>query len=324
MRTVPGVSSAAAVTPLPLSGNNSIITFQVEGRPVPRSEEPSADIKIATPNYFHTMNIPLLSGRDFNDRDDVNAPGVVIVNQAFAQRFFPNENVLGKHITPGASNHGKPQPREIIAVVGNVKGRRLDVQDLPEYYIPLAQLNFGSMTVCLRTSVEPHSLTSAVRNVVSSMDSDLPVYDIKTMDEYLAATLATPRFNAMLLQAFAALALLLTAVGLYGVISYAVAQRTHEIGVRITLGATRSSVVRMILKSGLRLTAIGVGSGVALSLVAARFVASLSNVLFGVKPTDAVTFAAVIAIVAVVSALACYVPAWRASKVDPMVALRYE
>jgi predicted permease len=324
MRTVPGVSSAAAVTPLPLSGNNSIITFQIEGRPVPRSEEPSADIKIATPNYFHTMNIPLLSGRDFQERDDVNAPGVIIVNQAFAQRFFPNESVLGKHITPGASNHGKPQPREIIGVVGNVKGRRLDVPDVPEYYIPLGQLNFGSMTVCLRTSVEPHSLTSAVRNVVSSMDSDLPVYDIKTMDEYLSATLATPRFNAMLLQAFAGLALLLTAIGLYGVVSYAVAQRTHEIGVRITLGATRSSVVGMVLKSGLQLTAIGVAAGVALSLAATRFVSSLSSILFGVKPTDTLTFAAVIVMVAAVSLLACYIPAWRASKVDPMLALRYE
>jgi predicted permease len=324
LRTVPGVSSAGAVTPLPMSGNGAIITFQIEGRPVARSEEPSADIKIATPNYFHTMNIPLMSGRDFSDRDDAHAPGVVIVNQAFAQKFFPNEDVLGKHITPGASNHGKPQPREIIGVVGNVKGRRLDVQDLPEYYIPYAQLNFGSMTVCLRTSVEPHSLTSAVRNVVSSMDSDLPLYDIKSMDEYLGATLATPRFNSMLLQAFGGLAILLTAVGLYGVISYAVAQRTHEIGVRMTLGASRGSVIAMVLKSGLQLTAIGVVAGVVLALISARFISSLNNVLFGVKPTDALTFAAVVAIVAVVSLLACYIPAWRASKVDPMVALRYE
>ena len=324
LQNVPGVASVAAVTPLPMSGNAAMITFQIEGRPVPRSEEPAADIKIATPNYFHTMNIPLMSGRDFNDRDDAKAPGVVIVNQAFAQKFFPNENVLGKHITPGASNHGNPPPREIIGVVANVKGRRLDVQDLPEYYIPYAQLNFGSMTVCLRTSVEPHSLTSAVRNVVASMDSDLPIYDIKTMDEYLTATLATPRFQSMLLQAFAGLAILLTAVGLYGVISYAVAQRTHEIGVRITLGASRGSVIGMVLKSGLQLTGIGVAAGIALSLIAGRFISSLNNVLFGIKPTDAVTFAAVIAIVASVSVVACYIPAWRASKVDPMLALRYD
>jgi ABC-type antimicrobial peptide transport system permease subunit len=156
------------------------------------------------------------------------------------------------------------------------------------------------------------------------MDPDLPLYDIKSMDEYLAATLTTPRFQAMLLEGFAGLALLLTAIGLYGVVSYAVAQRTHEIGVRMTLGASRNNVVGMVLKSGLQLTGIGLAAGVVLSLLAGRFIASLNSVLFGVKSTDALTFAAVIAIVAAVSLLACYIPAWRASKVDPMIALRYE
>lgn len=324
LQTLPGVTSVAAVAGLPLSGNNAIITFTIEGRPVPKSDEPSADIKVITTNYFHTLSIPFVAGRDFTQRDDDKAPGVVIVNQAFAQRFFPNENAVGKHMTPGATNHGEPQPREIIGVVGNVKSRRLDVEDRPEYYIPDTQLNFGSMAVCLRTSVDPHSITSAVRNLVSSMDPDLPLYDIKTMDEYLAATLTTPRFQAMLLEGFAGLALVLTAIGLYGVISYAVAQRTHEIGVRITLGASRGNVVRMVLKSGLQLTAIGLAAGVVLSLLASRFIASLSSVLFGVKPTDALTFAAVIAIVAAVSLLACYIPALRAAKVDPIIALRYE
>jgi ABC-type antimicrobial peptide transport system permease subunit len=211
-----------------------------------------------------------------------------------------------------------------VGVVGNVKSRRLDVDDRPEYYIPDTQLNFGSMAVCLRASVDPHSVTSQVRSVVSSMDPDLPLYDIKTMDEYLAATLTTPRFQAMLLEGFAGLALVLTAIGLYGVVSYAVAQRTHEIGVRITLGASRSNVVKMVLKSGLRLTAIGLAAGIVLSLIASRFIASLSSVLFGVKPTDALTFVVVVVIVAAISLLACYIPAWRASKVDPMVALRYE
>ncbi|MGC2695309.1 MAG: ABC transporter permease [Candidatus Angelobacter sp.] len=324
LETLPGVVSAAAVTPLPLSGNGAIISFQIEGHPVPKSESPSADIKVATPAYFHTLNIPQLSGRDFNERDDLNAPGVVIVNQAFAQRFFPNENVLGKRITPGAANHGKPQPREIIGVIANVKGRRLDVQDLPEYYVPYTQLNFGAMTVCLRTSVDPHSITSAVRNVVSSMDHDLPLYDIKTMDDYLSATLATPRFHSMLLEAFAGLALLLTGIGLYGVIAYAVAQRTHEIGVRITLGATRANVVKMVLRSGLQLTSIGVICGVVLSLIATRLATSFSSLLFGIKPTDGLTLGVVIALVTIVSLLACYIPAYRASKVDPMIALRYE
>ena len=324
LRALPGVVSAAAVTPLPLSGSNSIITFEIEGRPVPKAEEPSADIKVVTPDYFHTFNIPIKSGRDFTDHDNDKAPGVVIVNEAFASRYFPNENPIGKHMTPGASNHGKPQPREIVGIVGNVKSQRLDVEDRTEYYIPDTQLNFGSMTVCLRTSVEPHSITPSVRNVIASMDRDLPIYDIKTMDEYLAATLTTPRFQSTLLQAFGGLALLLTAVGLYGVISYTVAQRTREIGVRMTLGASRPQVVQMVLKSGLQLTGIGVAAGLVLALIAAKFATSFSSVLFGIKPTDVVTFSAVVGIVAVVSLLACYIPAYRASKVDPIIALRYE
>jgi predicted permease len=324
MRALPGVVSAAAVTPLPMSGNNSIITFEIEGRPVPKAEEPSADIKVVTPDYFHTFNIPIKSGRDFTDHDNDKSSGVVIVNEAFALRFFPNENPIGKHITPGASNHGKPQPREIVGIVGNVKSQRLDVEDRTEYYIPDTQLNFGSMTVCLRTSVEPHSILPSVRNVIASMDRDLPIYDVKTMDEYLAATLTTPRFQSTLLQAFGGLALLLTAVGLYGVISYTVAQRTREIGVRMTLGASRSQVVQMVLKSGLQLTGIGVAAGLVLSFIAAKLATSFSSLLFGIKPTDVVTFSAVVGIVAVVSLLACYIPAYRASKVDPIIALRYE
>ncbi len=321
---LPGVVSAGAVTPLPLSGNNAMITFQIEGRPVPKSEEPSADIEIASPGFFKTLNIPMLRGRDFSERDDTKAPGVVIVNEAFAHKYFPNEDAVGKHITPGAANSGKPQVREIVAVVGNVKNRSLDMEDVPVYYIPSTQLNFGSMAVCLRTSNDPHSVTSAVRSVVSSMDPDLPVYDIKTMEEYLATSVATQRFNAMLLEAFAGLALLLTGIGLYGVIAYAVAQRTHEIGVRMTLGASRSQVVQMVLKSGLQLTGIGVGAGLVLALVAAKFATSFSSLLFGIKSTDVVTFSAVVGMVTVVSLLACYIPAYRASKVDPMIALRYE
>jgi len=324
LRNVPGVVSAGAVTPLPLSNNNAMISFQIEGRPVPKAEAPSADIETVSPEFFHTFNIPLLRGRDFSERDDTKAPGVMIVNDAFARKYFPNEDPVGKHVTPGVANSGKPQPREIIGVVGNVKARNLETEDVPAYYIPATQLNFGSMTVCLRTSVEPHSLTSAVRDVVASMDPDLPLYDVKTMNDYLAASVATPRFNAQLLEAFAGLALLLTGIGLYGVISYAVTQRTHEIGVRITLGATRASVVRMVLKSGLQLTGIGIVAGVVLSLIAARFATVFSNLLFGIKATDATTFVAVVLMVAVVSLLACYIPAYRAAKVDPMIALRYE
>jgi putative ABC transport system permease protein len=324
LRSLPGVTSAGAVTPLPLSGNNAMITFQIEGHPVPKSEEPAADIAVISPDYFRTLNIPMLRGRDFTEHDDSKAAGVVIINQAFAHKYFANEDPLGKHMTPGASNSGKAQPREIVGVVANVKNRNLEAEELPGYYVPSTQLNFGSMAVCLRTSVDPHSLTSAVRNVVASMDPDLPLYDVKTMEEYLSASVATPRFNALLLEAFAGLALLLTGIGLYGVISYAVTQRTHEIGVRITLGATRASVVRMVLRSGLQLTGIGIVAGVIFSLVAAKFATAFSRLLFGVKSTDAVTFIAVVLMVGLVSLLACYIPAYRAAKVDPMIALRYE
>lgn len=324
VRNLPGVVSAGAVTPLPLSGGNAMITFQIDGHPVPKSEAPAADVEIASPGLFNTLNIPLLRGRDFSERDDSKAPGVIVVNEAFARKYFPNDDPVGKHITADASNSGTPPAREIIAVVGNVKNRSLDAEDVPVYYVPSTQLNFGSMAVCLRTGNDPHSVTSAVRNVVSSMDPDLPVYDIKTMEEYLSTSVATQRFNAMLLEAFAGLALLLTGIGLYGVIAYAVAQRTHEIGVRMTLGASRSQVVQMVLKSGLQLTGIGVAAGVCLSLVAARFATSFSALLFGIKPTDSLTFAVVICLVTGVSLLACYIPAYRASKVDPMIALRYE
>jgi putative ABC transport system permease protein len=194
----------------------------------------------------------------------------------------------------------------------------------PEYYLPHAQQPFASLTICLKMAGDPHALASAARNTIASIDPDLPVYDVRTMQEYIAQTLATPRFHAMLLEAFSALALVLTAIGLYGVVSYAVAQRTHEIGVRMTLGASRSQVVQMVLKSGLQLTGIGVTAGVLLSLAAARFASSFSALLFGIKPTDAVTFAVVVGLVTAVSLLACYIPAYRASKVDPMIALRCE
>jgi len=211
-----------------------------------------------------------------------------------------------------------------VGIVGNVRHEALSGDLTPEYYLPHAQQPFASLTICLKTAGDPHALTSAARNTIASMDPDLPVYDVRTMQEYIAQTLATPRFHAMLLEAFAGLALLLTGIGLYGVIAYAVAQRTHEIGVRMTLGASRSQVVEMVLKSGLQLTGIGVAAGVLLSLAAARFATSFSSLLFGTKPTDALTFAVVICLVTAVSLLACYIPAYRASKVDPMIALRYE
>jgi putative ABC transport system permease protein len=324
LQALPGVTAAAGITPLPLSGNNYSISFQIEGRPVPAADEPSAAFRVGTPGYFQAMGIPMLNGRDFTPGDVENSPLVTIINEAFARRYFPNENPIGKRIIPGVRRHGENVPREIVGIVGNVRHEALSGDVTPEYYLPHAQQPFASLTICLKTTGDPHSLTSAARNAIASIDPDLPVYDVRTMQEYIAQTLATPRFHAMLLEAFAGLALLLTGIGLYGVIAYAVAQRTHEIGVRMTLGASRSEVVRMVLKSGFQLTAIGVAVGVVLSLIVARFATSFSSLLFGTKPTDAGTFATVIGIITIVSLLACYIPAYRASKVDPMIALRYE
>ena len=324
LQHLPGVQSAAAVAPLPLSNNNLVITFQIEGRRVPAADEPFADLRYASPGYFHTIGIPIEHGRDFSQRDDRKSTPVVIVNEAFAKRYFPNEAALGKHIIPGITENGKEVSREIVGVVGNVRHRSLSEGFTPEYYLPSDQSPSSSMTICLRALTDASSLTSAARNTVSSMDPDLPLYDIKTMEDYVSASVAQPRLQAMLLEAFAALALILTAIGIYGVVAYSVAQRTHEIGIRMTLGATRRDVLEMVFKSGLRLTALGIFLGAVGAVIVARGFDSFNSLLFQVSPLDAATFASVIAILVLVSLLASYIPAWRATRVDPMIALRYE
>jgi predicted permease len=323
LQALPGVTSAAGITPLPLSGGNYVISFQIEGRPVPKADEPAADFRVASPGYFHTLGIPLLNGRDFTARDNGSAPQVTVINEEFARKFFPNENPIGKRIVPGARQHGQNVAREIIGVVGNVRHNSLTGILTPEYYLPYAQQP-NSITICIKTAGDPHALASSVRNVISSMDTDLPLYGVRTMEEYVSMMLATPHFHALLLEGFAALALILTAIGLYGVVAYAVTLRTHEIGVRMTLGATRTNVTQMVLKSGFKLTAIGIVTGIIGSLIAARSLTAFTNLLFGVKPTDTITFVTVVGVLTAVSLLACYIPAYRASKVDPMIALRYE
>jgi len=323
LRTLPGVVSAAGVTPLPLSNNNMVITFQIEGHPVPRADEPFADIRIASPEYFRTLGIPLISGRDFSERDDMKGNRVMIINQAFARKFFPDENPIGKHIKTGVDDEKAP-PREIVGVVGNVKHRRLSAEFTPEYYIPYMQNPGWEMTICLRSSADPASLTAAAKKELAAMDRDLPMYDVRTLESYVSASVAQPHFQALLLEAFAFLALVLTAIGIYGVVAYSVVQRTQEIGIRMTLGASRNHVMGMILKAGVRLTAVGVLVGIVFALGLTQWLASINNLLFQVKSTDLLTFVSVVAILAVVSLLASYIPARRAMKVDPIVALRYE
>jgi putative ABC transport system permease protein len=321
LQAIPGVQSAAGVFPLPMSGDEIRTSFQIEGRPVAKSDEPHTSIRCVTPNYFTAMRIPLLQGREFTERDEASSTKVLIVNQAFAQQFFPGENPIGQRILAGIANAGEPPMREIIGVVGNVKFEDLTSEFSPESYIPYGQLQFGSITIVVRSSKNPQGLAKPIAAAVQSLDKDLPTYASKTVEQYLDGTIAVPRFNTFLLAIFAALAMVLTAVGLYGVISYTVAQRTHEIGIRMALGAQPGDMMRLVVGQGMRLALFGVGVGLIAALGLTRF---LSSLLFGVSSTDPVSFAAVVAMLFTVVLLACYIPARRAMRVDPMIALRYE
>jgi putative ABC transport system permease protein len=307
---------------LPLSGELYRISFETEGRPVAKGDQPSADFFAIGEDYFKTLGVSMLKGRDFSERDTEKSPGVIIVNQTFAQKYFPGEEAIGKRIRPGiATNVTEPVMREIVGVVADVRNRNLSSELRPGYFVPVAQIPFNQMSVVVRTTNDPHSLVTAVQNEVHSMDPELPVFNVKTMDEHINATVAAPRFNTTLLTIFAAVALILTIVGLYGVMSYSVAARTNEIGIRMALGARVTDVLALVFKQGMTLVLLGELFGLAGAFALTRLIRGL---LFGVTPTDYTTFIAVALILGVVALLATLIPALRAAKVDPLVALRYE
>ncbi|MBO0861031.1 MAG: ABC transporter permease [Chloracidobacterium sp.] len=322
VKALPGVEAASAIIPQPLSGDTMTISFDIEGRNIPKGEQPSSHFRAISLDYFNVMMIPLLAGRAFTERDDAHSPGVLIVNETFAKRHFPNENPIGKHVKPGISLEGEPVWREIIGVVKDVKHRQSLSRDYePEYYVPHAQMPINSMNLVVRTTNDPRGLARSLQQEVQSLDHDIPVPRIKTLEQYLGVAVAQPKFNALLIGLFAGLALLLTAVGLYGVMAYSVIQRAQEIGIRVALGARRGDVLRMVLRQGLKLTAVGLAIGLAAAYALTRYMQSL---LFGVKPTDPVTFVAIALLLIAVALVACWIPARRATKVDPMAALRSE
>jgi len=319
---LPGVREAGVINTLPLQ-KGPTFRFRVEGRaPLPIDKWPPANYRSVSPNYFHVLNIPVLQGRPFTDRDNEQAPTVLLVNQSIAEKYFPGENVVGKRINFGRTDSNQqPIWREIVGVVADVKNMELKEQPEPEIYFSSLQSPFEAMSIVIRSSVEPGSLAGAVRGAVAEVDKTVPVADIETMDRIVTESVMQPRFNMVLLGLFSAIALVLSAAGIYGVTSYTVTQRTHELGIRLALGAQLGDVLRLILKQGLAVILIGVAIGLAAAFVLTRL---LRTLVFGISTNDPLTFIGITLLLSVVALIACYMPARRATKVDPLVALRYE
>jgi predicted permease len=320
LAALPGVKSVSSAYPLPLSHNNIGISFTIEGRPIAKGDEPSAPVTIVTPEFFRTLDIPLLSGRAFLATDDSKSPGVIIVNQAFARKYFPNEDAVGKRIKPGLGDGvTNDVVREIVGVVGDVKRRGITAAMPAQYYLPFKQALILDPSVVIRTDGDPLSLIGPLREQLTRIDSNVPLFEISTLDEYVSLAAAQPRFQTVLITFFAVMALLLSAVGLYAVLSYMVAQRTLEIGLRLALGAQRQDVLGLILRRGMILAGAGLGIGIVVSLLLTRF---LSGMLYGVRPFDPLTFVGVSAVLLLASAAASCAPAFRAARMDPMKTLR--
>jgi predicted permease len=320
VRNLPGVIASGGVDPLPMSGSDGTTGVLIEGQSVETvANRPEVGERRVTPGYFQTMGIPLLSGRSFSHQDRADTPAVLIVNQALARQFFPEGRALGKRL--GLEENGKIKWAEIVGVVGNIRHRRLDDEIKPELYEPYHQSPGNFMSVVVRTAVEPTNSIAAVREEVRQLDPDQPIFEIKTMEERLAETLAQGRFVMTLMAIFAALALALAVIGIYGVMACFVGQRRKEIGIRFALGAQKSDILRWVIAQGMSLAAIGVAIGLGVSFGLTRIIATL---LFGVEPTDPVTFAIVSILLGCVALLACSFPALRASRVDPIVTLKAE
>jgi predicted permease len=315
VRSLPGVEAAATVSPLPLSGLHASTGFGIEGRPSPTPLKFSAGVRRISPDFFKTFRVPLVNGRLLAASDGADAPPVVVVNESLARIYFANEDPLGKRIIYNGV------AREIVGVVGDVKHSALDVEAKPEIYFPMAQASKPFMSLAVRSSGDPLQMVAAVRGQVWAVDKDQPVSNIETMERLMAKSVAPRRFNLLLLGVFALVGLALAGVGLYGVMSYTVTQRTREIGVRMAMGAQTGDVLRLVIGEGMKLALIGALLGLGGALALTRL---LKTLLFEVSATDPPTFIVIAALLINVSLLACWIPARRAARVDPMVALRIE
>jgi putative ABC transport system permease protein len=318
IQTLPGVQAAALVNNLPLSGRRGIEVYKIEGRPEPKSMADAvvADYQVISPGYFQLLGIPLLRGRAIAESDGAGTPGVILINQAFAERYWPGEDPLGRRLLIDFNQRWVT----VVGIVGNVKQSGLPYEAAPHVYVSYKQMP-GSRSLLVRTTGDPLNLVGMVRSQIQAIDRDLPIYNIHTLEDLLAESVAQQRLNLLMLCVFAAVALALTMVGIYGVTSYAVAQRMHEIGIRMALGAQAGDVLRLVLWQGMKLAGFGIALGLAGALALTRWMAAL---LFEVKATDPLTFVGVAALLAGVALLACFVPAQLATKVDPMIALRCE
>jgi putative ABC transport system permease protein len=319
VKTLPGVQSAGAVNDLPLAGPGSSTSFSIKGRPR-EGQNPLTEYRIITPDYFRAMNIPLLSGRTFNEMDDEKHQGVIIINETMSRHFFPNQNPIGNHLALS----GPPDEREIVGVVQDVKDYGLDAEVKPESYIPYSQggpsyLKYTSLTVVIRAPVAPEPLLAAVRDKVRSIDKDQSIYNIKPMQTVLSDSVSQRLFNMSLISIFSVVALILAAIGIYGVIAYSVAQRTHEIGIRMALGAKQRDVLWLVVSQGMIQALIGVAIGLGAAFTLTRVMSSL---LYGISPLDPATFAGLSILLLLVALMASYLPARRAARINPIGALR--
>jgi putative ABC transport system permease protein len=319
---VPGVREVGVINTLPLQ-KGPTLRFRIEGRaPLTIDKWPPANYRTVSPNYFHVMNIPVLQGRTFTRGDNEQSRTVLMVNQSLVDKNFSGENVVGRRINFGRTDDNQqPVWLEIVGVVADIKNLELKEPPEPEVYFSTLQGPFQTMSIVIRSNTEPTSLVSAVRQAVAEVDKTVPIADFETMERLVTESVMQPRFNMVLLGLFSGIALLLSAAGIYGVTSYTVTQRTHELGIRLALGAQLGDVLKLILKQGLVVIVIGLAIGLGAAFVLTRLLKSL---LFGVTATDPLTFAAIALLLSIVALIACYVPARRATKVDPLVALRYE